>query len=124
MENPQFGDDDYLEFVDLLDDFDPEAPIPLDRCCACLRKPVKTLVDIQTEHYPFCAGCEHRASLLSRGKKHGWPALRIDGVTGKYALGNDAQAYVLTATSGTGERVVELIDALDEYEQQQPPSAA
>lgn len=100
-----------------IDDFDPDASVPLDECCICLGQPVTVVVSIESEQFPFCAGCDYRAALLQRGQAASWPALRIEGITGTYALDGDAQAYVLSALQGTDDRVVELLDALDEYEQ-------
>lgn len=111
QENPF---DDY-PFPDL-DNFDPNAPVPLHECCICLAQPVKAIVRIENESFPFCAGCDYRAMLLQRGQTANWPALRIEGGTSTYAVSGGAQAYVLTALQGTDDRVVELLSALDEYE--------
>jgi len=118
MQNPF---DDYP--MPALDDFDPNAPVPLHECCICLGQPVVAIIHIETEHYPFCKDCEHRSTLLQHGQRHHWPAVRIDGRTGKYSLDNTAQAYVLTVIQGTDERVIELIDALGEWESAQQKSA-
>lgn len=102
-----------------LDTFDPEGPVPLHECCICLGQPVNAIIAIEAVQFPFCKNCEHRSTLLQRGQRLCWPAVRIAGVTGKYSLDNSAQAYVLTAIQGTDERVIELLDALDEYEQRE-----
>lgn len=117
MQNP------FDDFPAIDDGFDPDGPVPLHECCVCLGQPVKAILSIETERFPFCEECEHRSTLLQRGQRLHWPAVRIDGRTGKYSLENSAQAYVFTAIQGTDERVVELLDALDEYEQSQPKIA-
>lgn len=87
-----------------------------DECCICGSLEIKT---VDPFGYPFCEACDIRAWFLARGRATGWPALRIDGVTGKYAIDNSDESWVLTALCGTIERVAELFDALDEYEASQ-----
>ena len=87
------------------------------RCQLCSRKRLVVRVTIDRQPYAFCHQHEHRGLFLQRGQANGWPALRIEGVTGIYAIDSDVGAYFLTAICGTDERVVELLDALDEYEQ-------
>lgn len=111
-------------FDDYPGGFTPPIKLALDECCICGAQPVAQTVHIQTEYYPFCAGCEHRATFLQRGQQHNWPALRVEGLTGTYALTGDVQTWAITALVGTDERVVELLDALDEYEKAQPQNAA
>lgn len=103
---------------DLFDVPETEPPFP-DECCKCGCEEIALNVYLKPHTYPFCHGCENRGSLLSRGKERGWPALRIEGVTGTYALDSDWEAYFLTAICGTDERVVELLDALDAYEERE-----
>lgn len=96
----------------------PEAEgVPLDECCKCAAPEVAITVYLKPHAYPFCHECEPRGHLLQLGKERGWPALRIEGVTGTYALDSDWQAWFLTAICGTNERVIELLDALDEWEE-------
>lgn len=97
---------DFLEVEDL----------PDNRCCLCSKKRLVVRVAIDRQVYAFCHLHEHRGQFLQRGKAARWPALRIEGVTGTYALDSDPGAYCLTAICGTDERVVELMDALDELE--------
>lgn len=106
-----------------VDDFDGDGAVPLEECCICLADSVM-LVSVQTEVYPFCEGCSHRSTFLLRGRALGWPALRIEGITGTYAIDHDVQAWVFNALQATDERIVELTDALDEHEQTQPRDAA
>lgn len=100
---------DFLEIEDL----------PEDECCMCAEPEVAANVRIGTQTYAFCTPHEHRCQFLQRGQSRDWPALRTEGVTGTYALDSDWEAWFLTAMCGTDERVVELLDALDEYEEAQ-----
>lgn len=93
--------------------------VPLDECCKCAEPDVVITAYIKPHSYPFCPECEPRGQLLQEGRGQGWPALRIEGRTGTYALDSDWEAYFLTAICGTNERVVELLDALDELKAQQ-----
>lgn len=92
--------------------------LPLDECCICGEQPVTALIRIDQEPFPFCGKCDHRSAFLQRGQALKWPDLRIEGVTGDYAMDGSPQAYALTVLQGTDERVCELLDALDEYESQ------
>jgi hypothetical protein len=103
-----------------LDEFDLDAHIPLNECCVCLSEDVKQIVAIETERFPFSGAHDHRSTFLKRGQEYRWPALRIPGT---YAVSGDAQAYVLTAIQGNDERVMALLDALDEHIQTLPRSA-
>lgn len=87
------------------------------RCQMCSKKRLVVRVTIDRQTYAFCHQHEHRGLFLQRGQANGWPALRIEGVTGTYAIDSDIGAYFLTAICGTDERVVELLDALDDEEQ-------
>lgn len=89
------------------------------RCCLCSKKRLVVRVTIDRQTYGFCPVHEHRGTLLERGQVRNWPSLRIEGVTGTYAMDSDCEAWLLTAISGTDERVVELLDALDEHEETQ-----
>lgn len=93
--------------------------VPLDECCKCAEPDVAISVYIKPHTYPFCHECEPRGQLLQTGKEQNWPYLRIEGITGTYALDSDWEAYFLTAICGTNERVIELLDALDELKAQQ-----
>lgn len=105
---------------DDFDDFDENGAFPLNECCICLEKPVVAIVAIQSEQYPFCGQHDHRSTFLNRGQEYRWPALRIPGT---YAVSGDAQAYALTALQGSDERVLELLEALEEHIQTLPKSA-
>jgi len=111
---------------------DDDMPNSEDECCKC-GKPMRSAeeaaefpeeeseeemfsVQLKTTTYLFCSAHELRGMFLQRGLAHNWPALRIEGVTGRYAIDHDWEAWMLTAICGTDERVVELLDALDEYE--------
>ena len=90
--------------------------VPTQECCKCTQDDIAIRVALPPQTYAFCRDCEYRGALLRRGKAAGWPALRIQGITGTYALDSDWEAWFLTAICGTDERVVELLDALDEWE--------
>ena len=90
--------------------------IPKRECCICLSRDV-TITD--PFGYPFCAQHEYRAQFLAWGRAHNWPDLRIEGITGTYAIEGDVSAYLLTVFCGTDERIAELMDALYELDQAQ-----
>lgn len=100
-----------------MEDYPCPSIMPLDECCICLEQPVMVLVRIEQESFPFCGKCELRSTFLQRGQLRGWPALRIEGITGKYAIDDTPQGWVFTSLFGTNERIIELLDALDEHEE-------
>lgn len=89
--------------------------IPEDECCICC---LDEVVITDPFGYPFCQQHEGRATFLAWGRAHNWPDLRIEGLTGTYAIEGDVSAYLLTCFCGTDERVAELLDALYELNEQ------
>lgn len=96
------------------EDYPDMTDIAEDECSVCGSYEVVVTDDFG---YPFCAQHDHRGFLLIRGRKNGWPALRIVDTTGTYAIDSDWQAYILSAFFGTDERVLALLEALNEYEE-------
>jgi hypothetical protein len=79
-----------------------------DECCIC----GGSVSAIDPFGYPFCAEDIDRAEFLSLGRQHHWPALDTPQ---HYSIDHSLQAWLLTALAGTQERVIALLDALDEY---------
>lgn len=99
-----------------MDEYPNTSQIPEDECCICGSYDIACADPFG---YPFCGEHDHRAELLKRGRKHNWPALRVVGKTCTYAIDNDVESYLLTVLCGTDDRVFELIEAIDEYEENQ-----
>lgn len=95
------------------DGYPDTSKIPEDECCMCGSYEI-TVTD--PFGYPFCEHHEQQADFLAKGRANNWPALQINGITGKYAIDNDLEAWLFNAFFATDERIVELLDALDEYE--------
>lgn len=93
-----------------------------NRCALCSKKRLVVRVTLSGQVYGFCAAHEHRGMLMQRGQQRHWPALRIVGMTGTYALDSDWEAYLLTALCGTDDRVIELLDALDALDERMKAS--
>lgn len=98
-------------------DFLEVEDVPSDECCKCAEPEVAVSVQIGDQVYAFCSAHDCRGLFLQRGKSACWPALRIQGTTGTYAIDSDVGAWMLTALCGTDERIVELLDALDAQEE-------
>lgn len=96
------------------DEYPDTRDIPEDECCICGSYDVKILDPFG---YPFCEQHEHRAWFIARGRQNDWPALRIVGKTGTYAIPDGVEDWLIDAFAATDERIVELLDALDEYEE-------
>lgn len=101
--------------------YEPDtSEIAEDECCVCGSYKVSVVAPFG---YPFCGGHSHRAMLIQGGYDYHWPALHIEGITGTYALEGDQEAWLFNAFCATDERIVELLDALEEYKERFPQAS-